>query len=205
VSDFLRGHRLLAVIRRPGYDDVAEMVPSLLDGGVNAFEFTFTGAGAVAAAKAAKAVSSEVVAGVGTVRTVAELDEAAAAGLDFAVAPALDETIVLAARDRLPFVPGVLTPSEVVRAHQLGCSTVKLFPASIGGPSMVRDLRMLFPYVAVLPSGGIPVGAAAEYLAAGACAVSIGSDLVGSAGKPLEAAEVVRRARALRSAIDAVS
>jgi 2-dehydro-3-deoxyphosphogluconate aldolase/(4S)-4-hydroxy-2-oxoglutarate aldolase len=203
MIDALHGRTVVAVIRRTAYRDVAPLVRCLLAGGISALEFTYTGDGAVQAAVDAKQFSADVVAGVGSVRSLEELEQSIAAGLDFAVSPALDEELIRSALGRIPFLPGVLTPSEVMRAQRLGCSVVKLFPASLGGPSYLGDIAMLFPGVQIMPSGGVRLAEVPAYLAAGASAVSLGTDLVGSARQPRDTEHVTELARGVCSAITA--
>jgi 2-dehydro-3-deoxyphosphogluconate aldolase / (4S)-4-hydroxy-2-oxoglutarate aldolase len=190
----LNGNRLIAVIRRPEYSQVDKIVLPLLEAGIRAVEFTCTGSGAADAAREAKRLSADITVGLGSVRSQDELEQAITAGVDFAVSPALDEDLVSASREQVLFLPGVWTPTEVTRAQRLGCPAVKLFPARTGGPAHLRDLRMLFPGLAIVPSGGVEVDDVADYLRAGATAVCLGSELVGSATAPLDSAEIRTRA-----------
>jgi 2-dehydro-3-deoxyphosphogluconate aldolase/(4S)-4-hydroxy-2-oxoglutarate aldolase len=202
VSGLFGGDPVLAVIRRQSYDDIEPLVATLVQAGVTTLEFTLSGSGAVAAAVAAKCISPAVIAGIGTVRKAADIEEAIDAGLDFAVAPDLSEDIVGTAAGRITFLPGVFTPSEVALAVRLGCTYIKLFPASLAGPTYTKDLRVLYPTVGMVPSGGVRPLEVPAYLDAGAAVVSLGSELVGSVSAPLALDEVGRRARSVRAAAD---
>ncbi|MBT8216403.1 MAG: bifunctional 4-hydroxy-2-oxoglutarate aldolase/2-dehydro-3-deoxy-phosphogluconate aldolase [Acidimicrobiia bacterium] len=129
---------------------------------------------------------SGLLVGAGTVRSMADAERAVAAGASFLVLPHTDASIVgWAVWRQVPVVPGALTPTEVVAAWDLGVSAVKLFPAHIPGPAGIRALRGPFPDIPLIPTGGVTGDNAADFLAAGAVAVGIGSWLTG-ATEPLE-------------------
>ena len=195
LIDQLRQQRILAILRQRTYGDVAETVDALVRGGIGAVEFTYTGDNAAAAIALTKTTFPDVLVGAGTVLNRSQLESALAAGADFAVSPAFDADLVAAAAGRLPFIPGVLTPSEVATAARAGCTLLKLFPASLGGPSYTRELGTLFPTVRFLPTGGISLETAPRYLDAGAVAVGLGAALVGSFGIALSAESLEARAR----------
>lgn len=193
LSERLRSRGLIAVVRQREYGDVVPMVDALLAGGIEAIEFTFTGHDAEQAIAAAKDRRPELMVGAGTVDDPERLDRALSAGADFAVSPVLDESLIARARGAIPFVPGVLTPSELARALELGCDVVKLFPARLGGPAYVRDLLSVYPGASLVPTGGIDPSEVGPYLAAGAIAVGLGSSLLGPEGSLAE--EIEARAR----------
>ncbi|KQO62412.1 bifunctional 4-hydroxy-2-oxoglutarate aldolase/2-dehydro-3-deoxy-phosphogluconate aldolase [Curtobacterium sp. Leaf261] len=137
--------------------------------------------------------------GVGTVLDVAQLEEAAAAGATFAVSPHLDPAIgARAAELGLSWYPGAATPTEILTAWRLGATAVKVFPvAQLGGPAYLRQVLAPLDFVQLIPTGGIGVENAADYLAAGAIAVGLGSPLVGDALTSGDMAALAHRARRL--------
>lgn len=120
--------------------------------------------------------------GMGTVRSVSDLDTAVGAGARFVVSPHTDVDLIRAAVDRgLEAVPGAMTPSEVVAAVDAGATAVKLFPASHLGPGYLSALRAPLPDVPFIATGGIGLTDVGEWIAAGAVGFGVGSPLVGDA------------------------
>lgn len=177
--DRLRAARVIAVLRTPDADSGVRAARALASGGVGAIELTFTTPGAEDAVRRARAeLGDDVLVGAGTIRDRGQLDAALAAGAEFLVTPHLDPALLEAmlASGR-PALPGMLTPSEVAAALAAGAEAVKLFPASVVGPSYVRALRGPFPDVQVVPTGGIGPGDVQPWLDAGALAVGAGGEL----------------------------
>ena len=136
--------------------------------------------------------------GAGTV-----LDESAAryvidAGARFVVSPVLDPAVIRTCRDRdVPCMPGAFTPTELLEAWRAGAPVVKLFPASAVDPGYIRDVLAPLPFLRVVPSGGVSLENAGDWIRAGAAAVSVGSALVSAALLTDEStAELTARARA---------
>ncbi|NHI19725.1 bifunctional 4-hydroxy-2-oxoglutarate aldolase/2-dehydro-3-deoxy-phosphogluconate aldolase [Phycicoccus endophyticus] len=129
--------------------------------------------------------------GAGTVRSPQQVDDAAAAGATFVVSPDTDGAVGRRALELgLAWLPGAMTPTEVVAAHRLGATAVKVFPVgSVGGPEYVRAVRAPLDDIPLVPTGGVALGDIPAYLAAGAVAVGLGSPLVGDSlrGGSLEA------------------
>jgi 2-dehydro-3-deoxyphosphogluconate aldolase/(4S)-4-hydroxy-2-oxoglutarate aldolase len=182
VATAIRAHRLIVVLRRvEPRDRLLELVAELADDGVRAFEITMDAAAAdddLAAVRACLLGRSDgpFLVGAGTILRREQLDAARRAEADFGVAPVLDEELVRAAvAGGLPFIPGALTPTEIVAAWNAGATFVKLFPASAVGPALVRELRGPLPDVALIPTGGVDASNATAFLEAGAAAVGIGS------------------------------
>jgi 2-dehydro-3-deoxyphosphogluconate aldolase/(4S)-4-hydroxy-2-oxoglutarate aldolase len=202
----LRRDRVAAVVRVPQIEDPIGLTETLVSAGVSCVEFTFTTAGALDAIRAASTVPGALV-GAGTVLTADQARAAVDAGARFVVSPGLSVDVVEPCRSAgIPFVLGALTPTEVVSAVRAGSAVVKLFPAGLGGPRYLKDLRGPFPDVDFVPSGGVSIDNAAQFLAAGALAVFAGSDLV-SADTVARGhfSEVADRARALRVALGLIS
>jgi 2-dehydro-3-deoxyphosphogluconate aldolase/(4S)-4-hydroxy-2-oxoglutarate aldolase len=117
---------------------------------------------------------------VGTVLEADHVDRSVDAGATFVVSPGIVPEVIERARTLgVDVVPGVFTPTEVIRARAMGVTAVKLFPASVGGPGYVRALRGPFADVPLVPTGGIAIGDVGAYLAAGATCVGLGGALVG--------------------------
>ena len=180
----LARERLLVIIR--GTDPAAAIQAALvlLESGIRILEVSLvtTDALQVIAAVARRAPEGCVV-GAGTVLTREDVARAQEAGARFMVTPALTESVAESVARGIPVFAGALTPTEVVTAMSLGATAVKVFPASIGGPTYLRALRDPFPGVPFVPVGGVDATLAAEYLAAGAVAVGVGSPLVGDAAR----------------------
>ena len=180
---------------------------ALAAGGVDVVEVTLTTPGALEAI--AELASDEglkgCMIGAGTVLDVKAARDVTARGARFVVSPTFDRFVVRYCNDHhVPCLPGALTPTELLAASRAGASLVKLFPASAVGPRYLREVLAPLPFLRVVPSGGVSLENAGEWIQAGAAAVSVGSALV-SAAIVREAAwpELTRRARALVDAVAA--
>jgi 2-dehydro-3-deoxyphosphogluconate aldolase / (4S)-4-hydroxy-2-oxoglutarate aldolase len=177
VLDAIRSDRVVAVVRGERVADPAGLAATLASAGIRAVEFTFTIPSALEAIEAAS--SSGAIVGAGTVRDERQARDALAAGARFLVSPAcVPEAALVAHEAGVPVFLGALTPTEVDAAVKAGTTAVKLFPAGLGGPRYLRDLRGPFPDVDFVPSGGVTEDNAREFLGAGAIAVYAGSALV---------------------------
>jgi len=198
----LERDRALAVVRAPRADDPAALCRALAAGGIRTVEFTFTTPGVEAVIAEAVRGADDVVVGAGTVTDARSAEAAVAAGAQFLVTPGISEGAAGVAREAgIPILLGALTPSEVMRALALGAAAVKIFPAGLVGPAYLTDLRGPFPGVPVVPSGGLDAANAADWMRAGALAVTAGSSVVGAA--LVEAADwatVTARAREFSTA-----
>jgi 2-dehydro-3-deoxyphosphogluconate aldolase / (4S)-4-hydroxy-2-oxoglutarate aldolase len=169
--------RALAVVRAPDIPDPVALAGALAQSGIRALEFTFTTPGVLDHLCAASA--SEAVLGMGTVLTADQARAAVDAGAKFLVTPGVRAEVAAVGVDSgIPVIMGALTPTEVLVALDLGAAAVKIFPAGALGPRYFKDLRGPLPDVALIPSGGVNAGNAADFLAHGAVAVSAGSDVI---------------------------
>lgn len=178
--DRIRDARAIAVVRARDGEEAVRIAEALHAGGLQAIELTFTTPGVAAAlVETRRLFGDALLLGAGTITTAGEAEAAAAAGADFLVTPHLDLPLLgtMLATELLA-VPGVLTPSEVAAALRAGALAVKLFPASTVGVGHLKALLGPFPGLRVIPTGGITPAAAPEWLAAGAVAVGLGSELV---------------------------
>lgn len=171
--------RVFAIVRSDTYDRVTAMADTLLGAGINSMEISLTSPYALeAVATLRRETGDDCVIGAGTVLDAAAARAAIDAGARFLVSPALDaEVIRTGHRYGVPVFPGVATPTEIVRAMELGADALKLFPASGYAPSWVRDVRAALPQAALLPTGGVTVENAPDWIAAGAVACGMGSAL----------------------------
>lgn len=153
------------VVRDP--DTAVDLARSLVAGGIRTLEITLRSAAALEAITAIQNQVPDAVVGVGTVRTPQQLDAALRAGARFAISPGLTEELAGAARaSGIPFLPGVATASEAMRAAELGFLVQKLFPAeAVGGAALLRAWHGPLPNLIFCPTGGIHAGNAAQYLA----------------------------------------
>jgi len=166
VMERLERVRVLPVLSIEDPEQTEDVCRALLSGGIACIEITFRTEAAAAAIARACAVDGMLV-GAGTVRSPEQARAALDAGARLAVAPGLDEEVVEACRAlALPFVPGAATPTEIGRAQALGCSTVKIFPASaVGGPAFLRAVSAVFAGVRFVPTGGVDASNLGSYLA----------------------------------------
>ncbi len=148
-------------------EDAVPLARALVAGGIRVLEITLRTPVALDAVRAIRAAVPEALVGVGTVTTADELDRAIAAGAAFGLSPGSSASLLAAARTRkLPFIPGVMTPSEVLAARDAGFDTLKLFPAQqAGGIGALKAYAGPFPDVMFCPTGGISAETAAGFLA----------------------------------------
>jgi 2-dehydro-3-deoxyphosphogluconate aldolase/(4S)-4-hydroxy-2-oxoglutarate aldolase len=192
--DQLQELGIVAVIRGRSADDAVATAEALQRGGVRGIEVTFSTPGCCAAIRRLRDATPDGAGiGVGTVLTVAQLEEAAAAGATYAVSPHFDEALMAAAkRLGIPLLPGAITPTEVVRAWQAGAACIKLFPGSLVGADYVKALKGPLPHIPLMPTGGVSLENMHEWFAAGVVAVGMGGNLV--KGGPAEIAPPARTA-----------
>jgi 2-dehydro-3-deoxyphosphogluconate aldolase / (4S)-4-hydroxy-2-oxoglutarate aldolase len=204
----LRSRRVVAVLRAPDADRFLPASQALYDAGITCLEFTLTTQGALDALRnARKALPEDALLGVGTVRTVQHVHDSIDAGADFLVNQAFKPELVDAAQNRdVPFVPGTLTPIEVVRAWEHGVPAVKVSPIGpVGGLDYLSELRGPLPEIPLMPTGGVTREAAPEYLRGGAVAVGLSRDLLLDALRPGgDLGALAVRARAVVAAISEV-
>jgi 2-dehydro-3-deoxyphosphogluconate aldolase/(4S)-4-hydroxy-2-oxoglutarate aldolase len=190
MADFLsrlREERVVAILRA---SDAGRFVPAaraLYDAGWRVIEVTLTTRGALAALPEVRAaLPDDALVGAGTVMSANDVEAVASAGARFAVSPVFDpESVAAAARLALPFVPGALTPTEIVAAWRAGAAAVKVSPVvSVGGPAYLRQVGAFLPGIPLLPTGGVDPAEIPAYLAAGAAAVGVGGPLLGDALRP---------------------
>jgi 2-dehydro-3-deoxyphosphogluconate aldolase/(4S)-4-hydroxy-2-oxoglutarate aldolase len=182
---------LLPVLRANSIDEALALAEAIEAGGVTALEVTMTVPGAIEVIRQlAKQTQGRILIGAGTVLDPETARACMLAGAEFIVSPALNvKTIEICRRYSVPVMPGALTPTEVLAAWEAGADVVKVFPCSaMGGAKYLKALKAPLPQIEVIPTGGVSLSTAAEFLAAGAFALGVGGDLVNSKaiadGKP---------------------
>ena len=172
---------IVPVVRAASADEAMRAIDAIMEGGINVLEITMTVPGAV---KVIEQVStrygSDVLVGAGTVLDPETARACILAGSQFVVSPALNlETIAMCRRYGVPICPGALTPTEVITAWTAGGDFVKIFPCgSMGGASYLKNLKGPLPQVKMIPTGGVSLKTAADFIKAGASALGVGTDLV---------------------------
>lgn len=196
LPDSILAEKVIPVARGLDASTAPGLAKALLDGGLSALEVTVEGRGGIAAIESLSATGMTV--GAGTITTVSEAEAASAAGARFLVSPHYDPMLVdWADAHRVTFIPGALTPTEIVNAWRSHPPAVKVFPAHVGGPRLISGLLAPYPDLALIPTGGVDGDNAAAYLAAGAVAVGVGGWLTSHA----DLSVVTARARLLVSRV----
>ena len=170
---------LLAVIRGPSPDLTVQMVEALIKGGVLGIEITYSTPNAEDVVKTlASKFGDSIILGMGTLTKPEQAESAKAAGANFLVSPMCEPVLVKAmVNTGLLTMAGALTPTEVFQAYSLGTDVVKIFPGSLGGPSYIKALKGPFPYIPMMPTGGVNAGNVGDWFKAGVVAVGAGSEL----------------------------
>jgi len=206
ITPQLTQTRVVAILRGTTAAQVVKASLALVDGGITCVEVTLNTAGALEAITELRAaLPPEVAVGAGTVLDADMANVAMAAGAAFLVSPAVCVDVVAAGcRQGVPSYPGAFTPTEIVTAWRAGAAAVKLFPAVTGGPAHLSTIRGPLRDIPLVPTGGISVESAADYLRAGAFAVGLGGPLTGDLDDDIDSAALSARARRLLAAMAAV-
>lgn len=171
---------VVAVLRAPNGEILTDVASALLAGGVEAIEVTFTVPGAHRVIEhVADRLGDKILLGAGTVLDPETARIALLAGAQFVVSPTVNTKVIeLCRRYDKAVLPGALTPTEVITAWEAGADIVKIFPSELTGPGYLKALRGPLPQVRMMPTGGVNLQTAADFLRAGACALGIGGSLV---------------------------
>jgi 2-dehydro-3-deoxyphosphogluconate aldolase/(4S)-4-hydroxy-2-oxoglutarate aldolase len=175
----LRQERVIAVIRSNDLHTVCKMAQAVAAGGIKIVEITANSDRPWEAIELLRGELPHCSIGTGTILTLAELRNAIACGVEYAFTPHVDLNLMRAAIDaQIPIVPGALTPTEIITAWEAGATAVKVFPIqSVGGASYLQVLQGPIGQIPLIPTGGVTVINAPDFLAAGACAVGIAGGL----------------------------
>ena len=181
ILSFIKDVGIVPVIRTQSAESAVRTIEAIYEGGIRAAEITMTVPGAVKALeKVAGQYGDKIVLGAGTVLDPETARICMLAGAEFFVTPSLKlATIEMAKRYGKVVCPGALTPTEVLTAWEHGADIVKIFPCgNVGGPKYIKALKAPFPQIEMIPTGGVNLDTAGEFLKAGACAVAVGASLV---------------------------
>ncbi|MGJ3404183.1 bifunctional 4-hydroxy-2-oxoglutarate aldolase/2-dehydro-3-deoxy-phosphogluconate aldolase [Glutamicibacter sp. Je.9.36] len=203
IPGTLRENPVVAVLRAGHAEEYAPVIEALVAGNVTNIELTLSTRGVFdLLPEICAAFEGRAQIGVGTVTSVQQAARAIDAGARFIVTPVTDTAVVHACVEAgIPVFPGGMTPTELYGGWKAGASAVKIFPASQVGAGYVKDLRGPFPGIEVIPSGGVGIQDAIEWVKAGAVAVSVGGPLLGDAFRGGDLAALTDRAVALSAAV----
>jgi 2-dehydro-3-deoxyphosphogluconate aldolase / (4S)-4-hydroxy-2-oxoglutarate aldolase len=171
---------VVAVIRLKDAAKLRAVVDAMAEGGVRALEVTMTVPRAVELiGELAPALPDGFLLGAGTVTDAETARRVIDAGASFVVGPIFRADIIAACHERdVPAMPGCFTPTEIFAAHQCGADIVKVFPATALGPQFIRDVRAPLPHIKLMPTGGVTLDNAGDWIRAGAVAVGVGSAML---------------------------
>lgn len=183
LTEMIASRPVIAVLRASSAHWLRPAVELLHEFGLDNVEITLTTPDAVSAIREIADAHPEVLVGAGTVRSAGQARAAVAAGARYLVSQVTDTDVLQVASDfGVPYVPGCLTPNEIVTAWKLGVSAVKVSPIGpVGGVEYLRELRGPLPEVPLVPTGGVRLEEVTEYLSAGAVAVGVSRHLFGDA------------------------
>ena len=208
-SDVLQRIReigIVPIVRASSGDEAMAVIEAIRAGGINVLEITMTIPGAIKVIEQVVGrYGDEVLVGAGTVLDAETARTCILAGAQFVVSPALNPaTIELCRRYSVTVCPGALTPTEVVTAWQAGADVVKIFPCSaMGGASYIKGLKAPLPQIELVPTGGVNLKTAADFIKAGSSALGVGADLVDVAAiRAGDAKIVTTRAREFLSIVN---
>ena len=171
---------VVAVIRMKESDKLRAVVDALAEGGLRALEITMTVPRAIELiADINRTLPSGFILGAGTVIDADTARRAIDAGAQFLVSPVFRPDVITAGHAQdVPVMPGCFTPTEILNAWEAGADVVKVFPATALGPGYLKDVRAPLPHVKLMPTGGVTVDNAGDWIRAGAVAVGVGSALL---------------------------
>jgi 2-dehydro-3-deoxyphosphogluconate aldolase/(4S)-4-hydroxy-2-oxoglutarate aldolase len=195
---------IVAVVRSPDSGQLVEVCRALVDGGVHVVEITMTVPGAIKLIEQlAKNLPGEFFLGAGTVLDPETARQVILAGATYIVAPTLNlGTIAMCHRYDVAAMPGCFTPTEILTAWEAGADVIKVFPATALGPGYFKDIRAPMPQLRLMPTGGVTLANAGEWIKAGAVAIGVGSALVDT--KAIDAGNYAQIAANARHLVESV-
>jgi 2-dehydro-3-deoxyphosphogluconate aldolase / (4S)-4-hydroxy-2-oxoglutarate aldolase len=196
---------IMPVVRAATVEDATRAVEAICAGGIPILEITMTVPNATAVIRhVMREYGNTALIGAGTVTTSEQADQCIRAGAEFLVSPGLSFPVLAVAQSCAKLaIPGALTPTELMHAHDNGAKLIKIFPCgNVGGPKYLQSLKAPFPHAALIPTGGVNASNAADYIAAGAFALGVGGDLANAAA--LRAGDLAKITQAARALIQAV-
>ncbi len=175
---YLEEDKIIAVLRAETPQKCIEYAKECFEGGIRILEITFTVPEAEKVIKALKQEIKGAVIGAGTILTKEQCKKAEDAGAEFIVSPHLGEDI--SKTTKVIYIPGIMTPTEYIKAKSLGCDIVKVFPGNVLKPSFVKSMKGPFPEFKAIPTGGVTIDNLHEWFKAGVIAVGVGSAITKS-------------------------
>ena len=199
----LMEQRIVAIIRGVTGEGFDGLIAALVENDILVMEITVdTPSVYEKIAQIKSRYGGDVAVGAGTVLDSETARLAISAGAEFLVSPSLNlDVIKTAKRYGKMVLPGCMTPTEIVQAYEAGADAIKVFPASVLGPKFIREMFGPLGHIPLLPTGGINLDNARDYLDAGAIAVGLGSSLVGRGGQAIDLDKVKEKARAFRQLV----
>jgi len=178
--DLIRETGVIAIMRAKSSEQLLAAADAIHAGGVKVIEVTMTTPGALGVIEeATRRYGERVLFGAGTVLDPETARAAILAGAGFVVAPTLSLAVVaMCKRYGVPVIPGCYTPTEMLTAWEAGADMIKLFPAEVGGPDLVKAILAPLPQLEIVPVGGVDLNTAAEFIRKGAAALGVGSGLI---------------------------
>lgn len=196
---------IVPIVRTTDAESAVRSVEAICEGGIPCAEITMTVDGAIRALEqVADKLGDRIILGAGTVLDPETARACMLAGAEFFVTPSLNlKTVEMVKRYSKAAFPGALTPTEIVTAWQAGADAIKVFPCSaLGGAKYIKALKGPFPHIEFVPTGGVNLETVGDFIAAGCCAVGVGSDLIDNKTIQQGKYEVfVERARQFRQKI----
>jgi 2-dehydro-3-deoxyphosphogluconate aldolase/(4S)-4-hydroxy-2-oxoglutarate aldolase len=180
IISLLTDPGIIAVVRANSSEQILPLSEALIAGGVRAIEITMTTPNAIKTiSEARQKIGERAVIGVGTILDAATCRAAIEAGAEFVVSPILrTELLAIAHSADLPVMLGAYTPTEAQLAHEAGADFIKIFPADGLGPNYIKAMRAPLPHLQIVPTGGVDLNTATDFLKAGCAALGVGSSLI---------------------------
>lgn len=172
--------KAVAILRVKEADKLKKIIEAIYAGGVSAIEITMTVPNAIQLIeKMSEQLDKNIILGVGSVLTKSVAEDAIKAGAKYVVSPILKKEIIdISHKHDVPSMPGCFTPTEIQTAHEYGADIIKVFPADVVGMAFFKSVLAPLPHLKLMPTGGVNLTNAGDWLKAGACAVGIGSALL---------------------------
>jgi len=208
ILDEIFRRKAVAVLRVKEEDKLKKVIQAIYNGGVSVAEITMTVPNAIKLIeKMSQELDENIIIGVGSVLSKEIAEEAIKAGAKYVVSPILKKEIIETAQKYdIPVMPGCFTPTEIYSAFEMGADIAKVFPADIVGMSFFKAILAPMPHLKLMPTGGVSLTNAGDWLKAGACAVGIGSALLDNkAIKEVNYLKLTENAKILMNSINSAN
>ena len=180
ILDEILKRKVVAVLRIKEEEKLKKVIEAINKGGISVVEITMTVPNAIQLIeKMSKELDKNIILGVGSVLNKSIAEDAIKAGAKYVVSPVLKKEIIEASHKHdVPVMPGCFTPTEIQTAYEFGADIIKVFPADVVGMAFFKAILAPLPHLRLMPTGGVSLTNAGDWLKAGACAVGIGSALL---------------------------